>query len=60
VLPILFTINTARLTNWVDERVQAEGLSFIDDLGWIAKAKDVKHVVIKLETCAAESIKWAS
>jgi hypothetical protein len=44
----------------VEERVQAEGLSFIDDLGWLATGKDVNHMVRKLEACVAESIQWAS
>jgi hypothetical protein len=44
----------------VEERVQAEGLSFVDDLGWVATGKDVNQVVEKLEACAAESIEWAS
>jgi hypothetical protein len=60
VSPILFAIHTAGLIKWVEERVQAEGLSFVDDLGWIATGKDVNQVVRKLEACAAESIEWAS
>jgi hypothetical protein len=44
----------------VEERVQAEGLSFVDDLGWVATGQDVNQVVEKLEACAAESIEWAS
>jgi hypothetical protein len=44
----------------VEERAQAEGLSFVDDLRWIATGKDVNQVVRKLEACAAESIEWAS
>jgi len=60
VSPILFAIHTAGLVKWVEERVQAKGLSFVDDLGWVATGKDVNQVVEKLETCAAESIEWAS
>jgi len=56
VSPILFAIHPAGLIEWVDERVQAEGLSFVDDLGWIATGKDVNQVVRKLKACAAESI----
>jgi hypothetical protein len=48
------------LRKWVEERVQGEGLSFVDDLGWVATGKDVNQVVEKLELCAAESIEWAS
>jgi len=45
ISPILFAIHTAGLIKWVEERVQAEGLSFVDDLGWVATGKDVNHVV---------------
>jgi hypothetical protein len=44
----------------VEETVQVEGLSFIDDLGWVATGKDVNQVVERLESCAAESIEWAN
>jgi len=60
VPPILFAIHTAGLIKWVEERVQAEGLSFVDDLGWAATGKDVNQVVERLETCAVVSIEWAS
>jgi len=43
-----------------DERVQAEGLSFVDDLRWVATGKDVNQVVKQLQACAAENIEWAS
>jgi len=41
VSAILFTIHTAGLIKWVEERVQAEGLSWVDDLRWVASGKDV-------------------
>ena len=45
----------------VEERVQGvEGLSFVDDLGWVATGRDVNQLVKKLEAYAAESIQWAS
>jgi len=56
VSPILFAIHTAGLIRWVEERVQGEGLSFLDDVGWVATGKDMNQVVEKLATCAAESI----
>jgi len=56
VSPILFAIHTAGLIKWVEERVLAEGLSFVDDLGWVATGKDVNQVVERLQACAAESI----
>jgi hypothetical protein len=57
---ILLAIHTSVLIKWVEETVQAEGLSFVDDHRWIATGKDVNQVVRKLEACAAESIEWAS
>ena len=61
VSPILFAIHTTGLTKWVEERVHGvEGLSFVDDLGWVATGKDENQVVRKLEACAAQSIEWAS
>ena len=45
---------------WLEERVQAEGLAFVDDLGWVATGKDINQVVQTLQACAAESIEWAS
>ena len=61
VSPIIFAIDTAALLKWVETGVHGvEGLSFVDDLGWVATGKDVNQVVRKLEACAAESIEWAS
>jgi len=59
VSPILFAIHTAGLITWVEERVEVEGLSIVDDLGWVASRKGVNQVVHKLEACARESIEWA-
>jgi len=60
VSPILFARYTAGLINWVEVRVHAEGLSFINDLGLVATGKAVNQVVKKLEACAVESIEWAT
>jgi len=49
VSQILFAIHTAGLIAWVEEIIQAGGLSFVDDLGWVATAKQVNQVVKKLE-----------
>jgi len=57
---IYFAISTAALISWVEERVQAKGLSFVDDLGWVATGKNVNQVVQQLEACAAESIECDS
>jgi len=46
VSPILFAICTSGLIKWVEKYVSgAEGLSCVDDLGWVATGCDVKHVV---------------
>jgi len=61
VLLILFAISTSGLIKWVEEYAsEAEGLSFGDDLGWVATGNDVIHVVSILDRCAARSIEWAS
>jgi hypothetical protein len=61
VSPILFAIYTSGLIKCVEEYVtEAEGLSCVDDLGWVATGSDVNHVIPILERCAAKSIEWAS
>jgi hypothetical protein len=60
VSPILFAIYTSGLNKWVEEYISAEGLSFVDDLGWVATGSNINQVVSKLEECAAKSIAWAS
>ena len=59
--PILFAIYTSGLIKWVEEYVsEAEGLSFVDDLGWVVTRRDVNHALSILERCTAKSIEWAS
>jgi hypothetical protein len=61
VSPILFAIYTSGLIKWVEEYVSAaKGLSFRDDLEWVATGIDVNQVVAILEQCAAKSFEWAS
>jgi len=58
--PILFPIYTSGLIKWVEERVsRIDGLSFMDDVGWMATGSDVIQVVRKMEFCARESLDWA-
>jgi hypothetical protein len=58
---ILFAIYTSGLIKWVQEYVsEAEGLTFVDDLGLLATGSDVNHVVSIVERCAARRIYWAS
>jgi len=61
VSPILFAIYTSGQIKWVEDYVsEAEELSFVDDLGWVATGSDVNHVVSIVERCAANGIVWAS
>ena len=59
VSPILLATHTTGLIQWVEERVQAEGLSLVDGQGWVATGKDLNQVVEILEACAAGNVKWA-
>jgi len=59
VSPIFFAIFTSVLIKWVEEYLlEAEGLSFMDDLCWVATGSDVDHVIMIHERCAAKSIEW--
>jgi len=61
VSPIIFAIYTSGLNKWVEQYVsEAEVLSCVDDLGWVATGSDVNHVVSILRRCTAKSIEWAS
>jgi len=61
VSPILFAIHTSELIKCVEDYVTgAEELSFVDDLGWVATGRDVNRIVMILEICAAQRIKWES
>jgi len=59
VSPILFAIYRLALIKWVEERVAGtEGLSFVDDVGWVAMWNDVNQVSRNLEACARVTIDW--
>jgi hypothetical protein len=60
ISPILFTIHSAGQVQWVKERVQTEGLSFVDNVGCVATGKDGNQLVNRLEAYAPESSEWAS
>jgi len=61
VSPIMFVIYTSGRIRRVEDYVsEAEGLSFVDNLGWEATGSDVNHVVSILERCPAKIIEWAS
>jgi hypothetical protein len=55
VSPMLFAIYTSGLITWVERYVsEAEGLSFVYDLGWVATGSDVNHDVSILVRYAAQ------
>ena len=67
VSPILIAICTSGLMKWVEERFSgAEGLSSVDDVGWVATANDINEVVRNtkpLPECASTARKdgsWSS
>jgi hypothetical protein len=61
VSPILFALYTSGLIKSVEQYVsEAEGLSFVDDLGWVVSGSNVNHVVSILERYAAQSIECAT
>jgi len=58
--PILFAISASGLIKWVEEYLsEAEGLSIVDDLGWVVTENDVNLVVSILDRWAVKSIEWA-
>jgi hypothetical protein len=57
---ILFAIYTAGQIKWVSEYVSAEGLTFVDDLGWVATGSHENQVITTLDRCAAKSIECES
>jgi len=61
VFPILFAIHTTGAMKSVEERVHAvEGLSFVDDIGWVSNGKNAKEGVMKLASSHTETIEWAN
>ena len=61
VSPIIIVMYTSGLIKWVEEYLsEVEGLSFLDDLSWLATRSDVNQVVMIHQRCPAKSIEWAS
>ena len=60
VSPILFSNFTSALMKWVAERVSGiEGLSFMDNVGWMAPGSNLSQIIRNMETWARESIDCA-
>jgi hypothetical protein len=54
---IIFAICPSGLIKWVEEYIsEAEGLSCVDDLSWVATTSDVNQVLTMHGRCAATSI----
>jgi len=60
VSPNLFAIYTSGLIKLVEEYLSAKGLSFVNDLGWVATGSNVNQVVTNRGRCAVKSIEVAS
>lgn len=60
VSPILFNVLVSDLEDWVLEDIKSgvNGLSFLDDVAWIAVGTTVDEVKTKLELCAKSTIEW--
>ena len=59
VSPVLFAIYVADIHRAVEGQVEdARGISFVDDVTWIAEGYDLDDVTRKLERCAAASLEW--
>jgi len=58
--PIIFAIYPQGLIKWVEEYVsEAEGLSFVETLGWVATGSDVNQVVMTIDRWTPKSIEWS-
>ena len=60
VSPILFAIYLSPLFKAVENEHPAAALSFVDDVCWVARGKDVGEVTKKLEGAAAAATEWAN
>ena len=59
VSPVLFAIYVANIHQAVEDQVEdTRGISFVDDVTWVAEGYDLDDVMRKLERCAAVSLEW--
>jgi len=62
VSPVLFVIYLSGLFGQVEKKQEecgSEGISFVDDVAWVAEGEDVGECTQRLERCAAETTIWA-
>ena len=58
--PALFAIYIADIHGAVEDQVEnSRGISYVDDVTWVAEGASVDDVVDKLERCAQASLEWA-
>jgi hypothetical protein len=61
VSPILFAIYISGIFKEIEEEVMdATGLSFVDDISWLATGKDVMEITKHLEACGKAAKTWAA
>ena len=59
ISPLLFRIYMGGIHTWVEERVQGvKGLSFVDDILWLATGTSVREVSGLLEKLEKEVVRW--
>ena len=57
---MLFAIYIADMHQAFEGQIEdCRGISFVDDITWVAEGVDLDDVVRKLEGCAAASLQWA-
>ena len=60
VSPILFAIYMADIQEEVENQVEGcRGISFMDDITWVAEGEDMMDLTEKLGRCAERSLRWA-
>jgi hypothetical protein len=61
VSPILYAIYISGIFEEIEEEVMgATGLSFIDDISWLATGKDMMEITKLLEACGKAAKTWAA
>jgi hypothetical protein len=59
ISPILFAIYISGVFEEVEDETGAVGISFVDDLSWIASGANVTEIAETLEKCAKIATRWA-
>jgi hypothetical protein len=59
VSPILFAVYISGVFDQVEQRTEATGLSFVDDISCIASGNNIKEITEILEECGKITMEWA-